>query len=275
MDDNITRRITLPLSPDPARAHGLVAFGVSECGPVRTINQDTFTFDLDLGLFIVADGMGGHAAGEIASRLAVETIVAFIGRSSTEDDPDVSADFDASLSAQANRLKTALRLAHDRIRRAAASHADYHGMGTTVVAVLFSGDTMVVAHAGDSRVYEQYQGRLTQITTDDSLIEMLAAMNAPAEVRERHAGQRNVVTNVLGAGEDLVVHVVECPRAAGRVLLLCSDGVHGVLDAGRIGGILASHDEPRQHAERLVREAIAAGGRDNATALVVADGEAM
>jgi protein phosphatase len=270
MDDNITRRMTVPSFAAPSR-QGLDAFGVSECGPVRSINQDAFTFDIGLGLFIVADGMGGHAAGEIASRLAIETIVGFMARSTSDDDPDAPAA-DPSLSPDANRLRTALTLANDRIRRAAASHEDYHGMGTTVVAVLFSGANFIVAHAGDSRVYQQYNGELTQLTKDDSLIELLDEMDAPAEVRERHAGQRNVVTNVLGGDDDVLVHVLECPRGAGRVLLLCSDGVHGVLDAGRIGGILASHDGPRPHAERLVREALAAGGRDNATALVVADG---
>lgn len=274
MDDNITRRMTVPSFANPAR-QGLNAFGVSECGPVRSINQDSFTFDIELGLFIVADGMGGHAAGEIASRLAIETIMGFMARSKNDDDPDEPADVDPSLSADGNRLRRALVLANDRIRRAAASHEDYHGMGTTVVAVLFSGSNFVVAHAGDSRVYQQFNGELTQLTRDDSLIELLDEMDAPAEVRERHARQKNVVTNVLGGDDKVLVHVLECPRGAGRVLLLCSDGVHGVLDSGRIGGILASHDGPRQHAERLVREALAAGGRDNTTALVVEDGALM
>jgi protein phosphatase len=272
--DETTRRIVLP-PVDPAATGSVTAFGVSECGPVRTGNEDAFTFDLDLGLFVVADGMGGHAAGEIASRLAVETICAFIARSRNDDDPELAADFDPSLSSEANRLRTALLLANARICRTAGSHQDYHGMGTTVVAVLFGAATMVIAHAGDSRVYEQYDGRLTQLTRDDSLLEMLDAMHADPAMRARLGAQRNVVTNVLGGDEEIVVHVTELPRVTGRVLLLCSDGVHGVLDAGRIGGILASRDEPRRHAERLVSEAIAAGGRDNATALVVADGEAM
>jgi serine/threonine protein phosphatase PrpC len=273
MDDNITRRFTLPL-PSAVAGGRLIAFGVSDCGPIRTVNEDAFSFDLDLGLFVVADGMGGHAAGEVASRLAIETIVAFVARS--KDDPELgdAPDYDASLSLDANRLRMALQLANTRIFRAGASHEDYHGMGTTVVAVLFSGPNLVVAHAGDSRLYEQYDGRLTQLTKDDSLLEMLAAMDVPEETRERHA-QKNVVTNVLGGDEQVVVNIAQWPRVPGRVLMLCTDGVHGVLDDGRIGGILASHDEPRQHAERLVAEAIAAGGRDNATALVVADGETM
>ena len=270
--DESTRRIALPLPSMPFEP--LVAFGISECGPVRTSNEDSFGFDLDLGLFVVSDGMGGHAAGEVASRLAVETILAFVARSKDEEDLRSAEEFDASLSLDANRLRIALLLANARINRAGASDETYQGMGATVVAVLFGGSNLVVAHAGDSRVYEQYDGRLTQLTKDDSLLEMLKEMKAPAEASELHAG-RNVVTNVLGADDAIVVHTAEWPRMPGRVLLLCTDGVHGVLDDGRINGILASRDAPRQHAERLVNEAIAAGGRDNATALVVAEGEAM
>ena len=271
MDDN-TRRMTLPWSAIPSQP--LVAFGVSDCGPVRTINEDAFGFDLELGLFVVADGMGGHAAGEIAARLAVETILAVVARSKDEEDVRAETEYDASLSMDANRLRLALLLANARINRAGATHQDYQGMGATVVAVLFGGAGLVVAHAGDSRVYQHYDGRLTQLTKDDSLLEMLKDMNAPAEARELHK-KKNVVTNVLGVEEGIVVHTAEWPRQPGRLLMLCTDGVHGVLDDGRIGGILASRDEPKQHAERLVSEAIAAGGRDNATALVVAEGEAV
>jgi protein phosphatase len=271
MDDS-TRRITVPWSSVPSRP--LVAHGVSECGPVRTSNEDSFGLDLELGLFVVADGMGGHAAGDVASRLAVETILAAVARSTDEQEVQAADDYDPSLSLHANRLRMALLLANARLNRAGASHAEYHGMGATVVAVFFAESSLVVAHAGDSRVYQQYDGRLTQLTKDDSLREMLKDMNGPADARELHVG-RNIVTNVLGADEDIVVHTAEWPRMPGRILMLSTDGVHGVLDDGRIGGILASRGEPRHHAERLVSEALAAGGRDNATALVVAEGEAV
>ena len=270
--DDITRRM-IPLRADAPAGRSLDAFGMSECGPVRTSNEDAFAVDLDLGLFIVADGMGGHAAGEIASRLAVETIVAFVARSSEESDPASVIDVDDTLSPEANRLRTALELANRRIYRAGNSDENYQGMGTTVVAVLFGPSSVAVAHAGDSRVYQQHDGRLVRLTKDDSLLELLNAMHEPPDPQV-HQAQRNVVTNVLGGEEDIIVHISEQPLAPGMRLMLCSDGVHGVLDDGRIGGILASHDPARQHAERLVREAIAAGGRDNATALVVAYEEA-
>ena len=249
------------------------AVGATNVGRRRRGNEDAYVTDPARGIFLVADGMGGHAAGEVASRLAVETILAYVARSTDLDDLRAAEEFDASLSLDANRLRIALLLANARINRAGASDDSYRGMGATVVAVLYGPSSVVVAHAGDSRVYEQYDGRLTQLTKDDSLIEMLKEINAPAEAREIHAG-RNVVTNVLGVDENVVVHTAEWPRIPGRLVMLCTDGVHGALDDGRINGILASRDEPRQHAERLVGEAIAAGGRDNATALVVAEGEA-
>ena len=125
-----------------------MAYGVSECGPIRKGNEDRFTFDLDLGLFVVADGMGGHAAGEVASRLAIESIVGFMTRSDSEKDLTWPFALDGLLSIGANRLRTALHLANQRVFRAAASHQDYLGMGTTVVAALFTAGGFVVAHAG-------------------------------------------------------------------------------------------------------------------------------
>ncbi len=272
MDDEITRRVPPPSATASVRGK-LAAYGVSECGPVRKGNEDAFAIDLNNGLFIVADGMGGHAAGEVASRLAVESILAFVARSDGEEDLAWPFDFDKSLSVEANRLSTALHLANRRVFRAGASHPDYNGMGTTVVAVLFTGSSVVVAHAGDSRVYEQRDGTLTPLTKDDSLVE--EAPDAADAWADKHEGRqpRNVVTNVLGAYEQARVHISERVRAPGTVLLLCSDGVHGTLDRQRIGDILASQDGLEQQAERLVAEAIAAGGRDNATALVVVDWE--
>ena len=273
--DETTRRIPPPGAPASARAGKLAAYGESECGPVRKGNEDAFAIDLNTGLFIVADGMGGHAAGEVASRLAVEAILAFVARSDGEEDMTWPFEFDQSLSLDANRLRTAVHLANRRVFQAGASHPDYNGMGTTVVAVLFTASSVVVAHAGDSRVYGQHDGKLTPLTKDDSLVEEAsAALEAWADENPGRP-PRNVVTNVLGAYEQARVHVSERERAPGTVLLLCSDGVHGALDGKRIGDILATQDGLEQQAERLVAEAIAAGGRDNATAVVVMDSEGV
>lgn len=273
MSDDTTRRVARPAPrPSAPPAPGLTAHGVSECGPVRKGNEDAFSYDLDTGLFVVADGMGGHAAGEIASRLAVEAIAGYIARSADDDDLTWPFGMDPALSHAANRLRTALMLAHQRVIRAASSHESYHGMGTTVVAVLFTPSRLVVAHAGDSRVYQQLDGRLTALTRDDSL---LAAMGEAALAAQEGLAQhplRNVVTNVLGGDDQLDVHVSEHARAAGMRLLLCSDGVHGTVDDAHIARILGGDGDPRQWAERLVADAFAAGGRDNATALLIVDG---
>jgi PPM family protein phosphatase len=268
MSDEETLR--LPARDAVLQPRRLRAHAVSECGPYRKGNEDAFGYDVDAGLFVVADGMGGHAAGEIASRLAVESILAFMARSIDDDEPSWPFEFDESLSLHANRLRTAVHLANRRVFRAGESEPDYTGMGSTVVAVCFTAASYVVAHAGDSRVYEYVAAQLTRLTKDDSLIDEaggLAAGDPPPP--------RNIVTNVLGADETIKVHMLERPRAAGTLLLLCSDGVHGALDAARIGDILAGEIGPQQQAARLVAEAIAAGGRDNATALVVVDSEGL
>ena len=131
----------------------MIAYGLSETGPVRRINEDCFVSAEDLRLFIVADGMGGHAAGEVAARIAVESIEKFIRRSHDTDDFSWPYGVDATLSYDANRLKTAVCLANRRINRLAENHDDYLGMGTTVVCALVTDGHLIVAHVGDSRLY--------------------------------------------------------------------------------------------------------------------------
>jgi protein phosphatase len=265
MDDATNRVWRPPAAADSNR--GLTAWAVSECGPVRAGNEDAFAIDLAIGLFVVADGMGGHAAGEVASRLAIETIVGFVTRS-FDDELTWPFDFDRRLSPDANRLRTSLLLANRRVCRAAASDRDYEGMGTTAVAVMVNAGSLVVAHAGDSRLYELRDGRLTRLTEDDSVLAGTSAASAAAD----HGPQdqpRYVLTNALGGDDAVDVHVSERPRVGGVRLLLCTDGVHGPLGDAAIGDILARPDGPRALAEHLVAAAIAAGGRDNATALVV------
>jgi protein phosphatase len=269
MDDN-TRKIS-PTGPGiPRQAssrHGLAAFGLSECGPVRKGNEDAFTFDLDLGLFVVADGMGGHAAGEVASRLAIESVHSFIARS--ESDPELTWPYalDESLSDEGNRLRTAVMLGNRRVFRAAECESECAGMGTTVVAALFGADRVAVANVGDSRIYAYLGGHLTQLTEDDSLLASLKGAVDPLH-QSRHP-LRNVLTNVLGAREATEVHVADHPRTPGLRLLLCSDGLHGVLGDADIASVLGESPDPRTACERLVAAAIGGGGRDNVTALVV------
>lgn len=231
----------------------LAAHGVTHQGR-RTTNEDAFLVDPNRGLFIVADGMGGHNAGEVASSLAVKTIGEFL------------AD---GTPASLNVLDEALRLANDYILTAAGEKPDYTGMGTTVAAVYLSDREAIYAHAGDSRVYLWHKGRLTQLTRDDSWV--AAAMNGSsddAREMDQHP-MRHVLTKVVGLRPELQPSVGECPFVVGDVLLLCSDGVHGAVSDGMLQQLLGSRNPVASVAESVVREALAHGATDNVTAVVV------
>src|SRR3954471_12214067 len=146
----------------------VLAHAVSDAGPVRKNNEDSCAVEHDLQVYVVADGMGGHNAGEVASRLAVEALVGFLRRSHEDTDVSWPYGIDPTISLHANRLRTAINLANRRVFRAAESHDDYTGMGTTVVAALVAGDRLIVGSVGDSRLYLLSGGTLVQVTQDDT-----------------------------------------------------------------------------------------------------------
>jgi protein phosphatase len=217
--------------------------------------------------------MGGHAAGEVASSLAVETIVGFIR--GTEEDGELSWPYgiEPELSFSGNRLRTASHLANRRVFRVAERHDEYTGMGTTVVSALIAGRRLAVAHAGDSRLYLYAGGHLTQLTRDDTwAATVLAPPDGPAG-RAPHS-VRHVLTNVLGARETADIHLTERDLTAGEMILLCSDGLHGVIDDRALCGMLRAGARPSEIVPQLIDAALAAGTRDNVTAVLIRyDGE--
>jgi PPM family protein phosphatase len=243
----------------------VIAYGVSETGPVRRINEDCFVSAEDLQLFVVADGMGGHSAGEVAARTAVDSIEKFIRRSQETDDFSWPYGLDATLSYDANRLKTAVCLANRRINRMAENHDDYLGMGTTVVCALVSGERLIVAHVGDSRLYVSDGQSLVQLTQDDS---WAATVFGGGDNGNAPRAARNVLTNVLGVRPETPVHLLERPLAGNEILLLCSDGLHGTVSHEKLTGIVVSSPKPEVVAQALVSAALEDGSRDNVTALV-------
>jgi serine/threonine protein phosphatase PrpC len=244
----------------------LKAFGVSETGPVRHMNEDCFVSAEDLRLFVVADGMGGHAAGEVAAKLAVDSIENFIRRSHETTDFSWPYGIDPTLSYEANRLKTAVNLANRRINRMAENHDDYLGMGTTVVCALVSHGQLVVAHVGDSRLYLGNDQTLTQLTEDDSwAATVLGSRNGSSAP----PATRHVLTNVLGARPDTLVHLLERELTGNETLLLCSDGLHGSVPHDTLRDVLLSSQDLPAVAQSLVTTALEHGSRDNVTALVV------
>jgi serine/threonine protein phosphatase PrpC len=245
------------------------AVGLSDPGPVRKTNEDCLFCDPALGLFIVADGLGGHAAGEVASSLAVETISGFIRR--TEDDGEFSwpYGFDPELTFGGNVLRTAVHLANRRVFRAAERNDEYTGMGTTVVAALVSRRRLAVVNAGDSRLYLFTGGRLTQLTHDDTwAATLLAAQDGEQPGDSPARSTRHVLTNVVGAREQTEVHIAERDMVSGDVILLSSDGLHGVVDDETLCALLAGGGTPADIAPTLIKAALDRGGRDNVTAIV-------
>lgn len=228
-------------------------------GPVRTTNEDAFFRDDALGLYVVADGLGGHAAGEVASRLAIEAFTGFISQSHADEELTWPFGQDPTLTLAQNRLITAARLAHHRVNRAAAVDQDnLAGMATTLVAVVVDGPRISFCHAGDSRLYllESGADRVLRLTDDD--VVTINGAHRP----------RTALTNAIGIGQFAGVHVGHYEATGDVTLLLSTDGLHGVVDEATLLAILQGEDLD-QVARALVQAALDARTRDNVTAVVV------
>jgi protein phosphatase len=232
------------------------------------MNQDHLGSWPDLGLFVVADGMGGHNAGEVASHLAVETIRAFIAESAVTADITWPFGLETKNSIDANRLTTAVRLANRKIYHEGTKSPDLNGMGTTVVAALVAGDRITLVSVGDSRIYRLRQGSLEQMTKDDTWLASVLGEKQAEEADPQHP-LRHVLTSVVGTRDDLKPASREEQLVAGDRFVLCSDGVHGKLDSAALATLLSTAASAADGAATLVNEAITRGTSDNATALVI------
>lgn len=248
---------------------------LSHPGLRRSLNEDTWRARPDIGLFLVADGMGGHAAGEVASRLAADAIEAFATETATADRHRTwPFPYDPAMSLNANRLKAALRIANRRIGEASADATDLRGMATTACAVIVEGPHASVAHVGDSRVYLLRDRVLQQLTHDHSWVEeQVRAGVMDADAARQHPW-RNVVTRALSGGEDPEADVRDLELRAADRLLLCSDGLSSVVSHETIYARLSADAPLEAICATLVDAANAAGGPDNITALVLEAGAA-
>lgn len=250
--------------------HSLTWAVSTDPGLRRTSNEDSYSTRADIGLFVVADGMGGHVAGEVASRVAVEAIEAFIEETAGADKNRTwPFPFDPGLSLEANRLKAAFRLANRRIASAIADSQDLRGMATTASAVLIASASASVGHVGDSRVYVLRHGTLAQITHDHSWVEEQVRAGTLTPSAARQHPWRNVVTRALSGGEDPEVDVTEVVPVPGERYLLCSDGLFGVVPDDRIAELLGQAVPLDDICRGLVDAANQAGGPDNITALIL------
>ena len=243
---------------------------LTDVGKKRKGNEDSVFVNPEQNLFVVADGMGGHAAGEVASRVAVEAINEFVCLTSGDEDITWPFGMDENVSFDANRLRSAIQYANRKVLEATREKKEYLGMATTVVAVLVDGTSANLAHVGDSRVYLVRDDGITQLTHDHSWVnEQLESGIISADQARSHP-LRNVVTRALGGKPELVVDVQEHHAQPGDVLLLCSDGLTCMVPDEDIVRLVAeSGDDIEQAARSLIEEANGRGGEDNITVLLI------
>jgi protein phosphatase len=246
--------------------------GASDVGRKRSHNEDAFLLLPEENLYSVADGMGGHASGEVASRIAVEEMAEFFRLTGRDEDATWPFKLDPKRTYDENRLVTGVKLANLRIHERARTDERLHGMGTTIVAAAFprDGTAALVGHVGDSRAYLFRRGELKQVTEDHSLLaeHMKAHALSPAEVKA--FPHKNVILRALGMKPAVDVDVNRVPLELGDVLLLCSDGLSSMVADPRIAEILrGAHGDLRRAVGELVDEANTAGGQDNVTVVLV------
>ena len=238
----------------------------SHPGLRREENEDSYSRRDDLSLYLVADGMGGHAAGEIASKIAVETIESFLNDTKDED-PNRTWPFpyDSALNITGNRLKAAFRLANRKISAAMDANDALRGMATTAAAVLIGREKPMVAHVGDSRVYLWRDRELTQVTQDHSWVSEQVRAGVMTEADARRHPWRNVVTRALAGGEDPEVDIATFDLRTGDRVLICSDGLSSVVTKETLVDILSKGDDLDATCAALIDAANKAGGPDNIT----------
>lgn len=237
----------------------------SHPGKIRPLNEDAVGADPNIGLFILADGLGGYNAGEVASTMAVSSLLSGLGaelqRAHIRDD----TSFDP-----ANALRDALVSMNEEIFRAALHSAVYEGMATTAVVAWFLGGRLWVAHAGDSRLYRFRSGALQQITRDHSFSQELLDAGMISEEEARVLPAKNLVTRAVGASPTLEPEVHDYDVEAGDIILMCSDGLTEMVTNEGIGAVVgADVQDIAQAARRLIDDANEAGGRDNCSVILV------
>jgi protein phosphatase len=248
----------------------LEAVGHTDVGRRRKLNEDYFLVDPKTHFYAVCDGMGGHNAGEVASQMAIEALGQFMERSHKEKEITWPYGLDVNLSFDGNRLKTGLKLANKKVYKAADNREEYTGMGTTAVAALVSEKMATIGSAGDSRCYLFRSGELKQLTRDDSWVSAAWAEGILSiDEIEKHP-LKNVITKAVGAKDSIEIEVVEHPLAVGDVLLLCSDGLHSMINDAAIRQVLTPFPESLDAAAaNLIAAANEAGGKDNVTVVLL------
>ena len=254
------------MSPKPPSFRWAV---LSDPGLRRSSNEDCYATREDIGLFMVADGMGGHASGEVASKMAAEVLQEFYVRTK-DDEATWPYKMDRQLSYVENRLVVGIKMANQRIFHAACRDIKFKGMGTTIVSGQVVGDKFYIAHVGDSRCYRIRGGSIQQMTRDHSLLEdYKEAKPDMTEEEERNFPHKNVITRALGMRETVQVDVLAHDIQDKDVFLLCSDGLSGMIEDAKIMELVKGASDLELAVSSLVEAANEAGGTDNVTVLAL------
>jgi serine/threonine protein phosphatase PrpC len=236
--------------------------GLTDVGKVRSGNEDNLLLQPAIGLFAVADGMGGHAAGEVASRMAIETLDDSIGQNGLEGLIPESAG---------ERLVEAFQQGNRKICDSVQTRDEWRGMGTTIVALMTVGDQAVIGHVGDSRAYLLRGGELQRLTNDHSWVSEQVRLGLMTDDEAHKHPLRNIVTRAMGNRIDLQVELTRHAIEEGDLFLLCSDGLNSMLGDDHIQELLrANQSDPEAACRALVDAANQKGGEDNVTVIVVA-----
>ena len=241
----------------------LSATGKTDQGLVRSNNEDNFYLDEKLGLLVVADGMGGHASGETASKLAVNVI-----RDYFQGQQKVTGDYNHSYSESTNKLNSAIRLANRAVFEAAQSSPQLKGMGTTIAAVLLTGNRLSIAHIGDSRVYLVRVGNIEQLTDDHSIVNEQVKRDLITKEEAAKSEMKNILTKALGISADTEADLDELTMFEGDILLLCSDGLNIMMTDEAILEIISFAGNPVAACDSLINAANEKGGKDNITVVI-------
>ena len=243
--------------------------GRTDVGRKRNHNEDNFCIFHDQFLYIVADGRGGHAAGEVVSKMAVETVSQFFKDTAEDDEITWPFKMDRQKKYEENRLVTAIKYANLRIYEEALANAKKKGMGTTIVAVNFTKDGVYLAHVGDSRIYRFRQGELKQMTEDHSLLNDYIKMKLLTEEEIKNFPHKNVIVRALGMKDNVQVDVSFHQPEDGDIFLLCSDGLSGEVPDEQMQDILRKTSSNLDNAvNALIEQACNNGGKDNVTCVL-------
>ena len=241
--------------------------GITDVGRKRTNNEDSLFINEDQNLYVVADGMGGHLAGEVASKLVVETIRDYMQRFEEDDNAEELEDADESLSKEANRLLSGIQLANRGVYHIASNKEKYKGMGSTLSAAYFADDALIIANVGDSPIYLIHNGSIEQLSVTHNVISEQMVID-PEAAQKIGAEYRNLLTRAMGIEETVLPDISEIPYFRGDKLVISSDGLTDLVDPDEILDVIIN-EKPETACKTLVDLALDRGGHDNITVITL------